>query len=36
MTLNEIEELERELNKAKTDALLNAIDIYRNKKGRKF
>lgn len=33
MTLEEIEQLEVELNKAKTETLLNAIDIYRNEKG---
>ena len=33
MTLEEIEQLEVELNKAKTETLLNVIDIYRNEKG---
>lgn len=33
MTLEEIEQLEVELNKAKTETLLNAIDIYRNERG---
>ena len=33
MTLEEIEQLEVELNKAKIETLLNAIDIYRNEKG---
>ena len=33
MTLEEIEQLEDELNKSKTETLLNAIDIYRNVKG---
>ena len=33
MTLEEIEQLEDELNKSKTETLLNAIDIYRNEKG---
>ena len=28
MTLEEIEQLEDELNKSKTETLLNAIDIY--------
>ena len=33
MTLEEIEQVEDELNKSKTETLLNAIDIYRNEKG---
>lgn len=33
MTLNEIEELEVKLNKAKIETLLNVIEIYRNEKG---
>ena len=33
MTLEEVEQLEDELNKSKTETLLNAIDKYRNEKG---
>ena len=33
MTLEEVEQLEDELNKSKTETLLNAIYIYRNEKG---
>ena len=36
MTLEEIEQVEDELNKSKTETLLNAIDIYSNEKGMEY